>query len=132
MIGQFKDAALLKHELRYTYIDERGANADGISRDVYAAFWTELLDHTAEGEDHRIPSLCPKWQEEEWKSIGRIQLKGFQDHGYFPCHLSPAFTVALIFGEREVSDDVLFESQSFRQEYDHHCLKGRTFRAGEG
>ncbi|XP_068187709.1 uncharacterized protein [Antennarius striatus] len=110
MIGQFKDAALLKHELRYTYIDERGADADGISRDVYAAFWTELLDHTAEGEDQRIPSLCPKWQEEEWKSIGRILLKGFQDHGYFPCRLSPAFTVALIFGEQEVSDDVLFES----------------------
>lgn len=46
----------------------------------------------------------------EWKSIGRILLKGFQDHGYFPCRLSPAFTVALIFGEQEVSDDVLFES----------------------
>ncbi|CAJ1069766.1 uncharacterized protein LOC119008776 isoform X1 [Xyrichtys novacula] len=109
MIGQFKDAALLKHKLRYTYIDESGADADGISRDVYAAFWTELLDHTAEGEDQRIQSLCPKWQEEEWKSIERILLKGFQDHGYFPCCLSPAFTVALIFGEQEVSDGVLFD-----------------------
>lgn len=110
MINQFKDSALLKHNLTYTYIDEKGADVDGVSRDVYAAFWTELLDHTAEGEDQRIPSLCPKWQEEEWKSIGRILLKGFQDHGYFPCRLSPAFTVALIFGESEVSDDVLFES----------------------
>lgn len=113
MIGQFKDEILLKHNLRYTYIDEKGADVDGISRDVYAAFWTELMDHTAEGEDLRVPSLCPKWQEEEWKSIGRILLKGFQDHGYFPCRLSPAFAVALIFGENEVSDDVLFESLLF-------------------
>ncbi|XP_063767224.1 uncharacterized protein LOC134883048 [Eleginops maclovinus] len=110
MIAQFKDSALLKHSLRYTYIDERGADLNGVSRDVYAAFWTQLLDHTAEGEDLRVPSLCPKWQEEEWKSIGRILLKGFQDHGYFPCRLSPAFAVSLIFGENEVSDDVLFES----------------------
>ena len=110
MIAQLKDSALLKHSLRYTYIDERGADHNGVSRDVYAAFWTQLLDHTAEGEDLRVPSLCPKWQEEEWKSIGRILLKGFQDHSYFPCRLSPAFAVSLIFGENEVSDDVLFES----------------------
>ncbi|KAL2088710.1 hypothetical protein ACEWY4_015609 [Coilia grayii] len=110
MIAQFKGPVLLKHPLRYTYIDERGADHNGVSRDVYAAFWTQLLDHTAEGEDLRVPSLCPKWQEEEWKSIGRILLKGFQDHGYFPCRLSPAFTVSLIFGENEVSDYVLFES----------------------
>lgn len=110
MIAQFKNSALLKHSLRYIFIDERGADHNGVSRDVYAAFWTQLLDHTAEGEDLRVPSLCPKWLEEEWKSIGRILLKGFQDHGYFPCRLSPAFAVSLIFGENEVSDDVLFES----------------------
>lgn len=51
-------------------IDEKGADADGVSRDVYPAFWTELLDHTAEREELRVPSLCPKWQEEEWKSMG--------------------------------------------------------------
>lgn len=63
MIGQFKEEILLKHNLRYTYIDESGADADSISRDVYAAFWTELLDYTGEGEDLRVPTLCPKWQE---------------------------------------------------------------------
>lgn len=68
------------------------------------------MDRTAEGEELRVPSLSPKWQEEEWKSIGRILLKGFQDHGYYSCRLAPVFTVALIFGENEVSDDMLFES----------------------
>ena len=69
---------------------EKGADVAGVSRDVYAAFWTELMDHTAEGEDLRVPSPCPKWQEDEWKYIGRILLKGFQDHGYFPCRQQQA------------------------------------------
>ncbi len=81
MINQFKHPLLLKQPLKYTYTDEKGADADGVSRDVYAAFWTEFMDQTAEGEDLRVLSLSPKWQEEEWKSIGRILLKGFQDHG---------------------------------------------------
>ncbi|XP_070397922.1 uncharacterized protein [Nothobranchius furzeri] len=110
MINQFKDTALLRHPLKYTYIDEKGADADGVSRDVYATFWAEFVDNTAEGEEFRVPSLSPKWQEEEWKSIGRILLKGFQDHGYFPCRLAPVFTVALIFGENQVTDDMLFEN----------------------
>ena len=38
MIRQLKDPALLKLSLKYTYIDEKGADADGVSRDVYAAF----------------------------------------------------------------------------------------------
>lgn len=33
------------------------------------------MDHTAEGEELRVPSLSPKWQEEEWKSIGRILVR---------------------------------------------------------
>lgn len=68
------------------------------------------MDHTAEGGELSVPTLSPKWQEEEWKSIGRILLKGFQDRGYFPCRLAPAFTVALVFGENEVSNDMLFDS----------------------
>jgi len=122
MRDQFKNSGLLKHQLKFTYIDEKGADVDGVSRDVYAAFWTELLDHTAEGEDLRVLSLCPKWQEEEWKSIGRILLKGFQDHGYFPCRLSPAFIVAFIFGESEVSDDVLFESLLYVSQSDRNLI----------
>lgn len=64
MSNQFKDSVLLKHPLKYTCIDEKGADVDGVSRDVYAAFWMEFIDHTAEGEDMRVPSLSPKWQEE--------------------------------------------------------------------
>ena len=63
-------------------------DANGVSEDVCAVFWAEFMDHTAEREELRVPSLSPKWQEEEWKSIVRILLQGFQNYGYFPCHLA--------------------------------------------
>ncbi|KAK7891722.1 hypothetical protein WMY93_023685 [Mugilogobius chulae] len=97
MINQFKDPQILEYPLKFTYINEQGSDAAGISRDVYATFWTELLDHAAEGEELRVPLLTPKWQEEEWKSIARILVKGFKDHSYFPCRLAPVFAVTVIF-----------------------------------
>lgn len=110
LIAQFKDEALMTYSVKYSFIDEMGADADGVSRDVYAAFWTEFLDCAAEGADVRVPSLSPKWQEEEWKSVGRILAKGLKDHGYFPFRLAQAFTAAVIFGEHSVSADLLFDS----------------------
>lgn len=96
MIGQVKDETLLKHHLRYTYIGEKGDDVDGVLREVYAAFRTEQMDHTAEGEDRRVPSLCPKWQEEEWKSIVRI----------FPVAFPLLLQLHTFFDANEVSDDV--------------------------
>ncbi|XP_061610704.1 uncharacterized protein LOC133468616 isoform X2 [Phyllopteryx taeniolatus] len=110
LITQFKDEAVMTNSVKYSFIDEMGADADGVSRDVYAAFWTEFLDCAAEGADVRVPSLSPKWQEEEWKSVGRILAKGLNDHGYFPFRLAQAFTAAIIFGEHSVSSDLLFDS----------------------
>ncbi|CAK6980275.1 uncharacterized protein LOC113745761 [Scomber scombrus] len=65
---------------------------------------------STEGADVRVPSLAPKWQEEEWKSVGRILAKGLKDHGYFPSRLAQAFTAAVIFGEHSVSPNLLFDS----------------------
>uniref|UniRef100_A0A1A8SKH0 Si:ch73-30l9.1 n=1 Tax=Nothobranchius rachovii TaxID=451742 RepID=A0A1A8SKH0_9TELE len=79
LITQFKDPNILTYPLKFTFIDEKGADADGISRDVYSAFWTEFLDCLAEGQDMRVPLLTPKWQEEEWKSVGRILVKEERD-----------------------------------------------------
>lgn len=110
MIGQFKNEAILSYHLKYSFFNEKGADADGLARDVYAAFWTGFLDCAAEGAEMRVPTLSPRWQEEEWKAVGRILAKGFTDQGYFPLRFAPAFTTALIFGEHAVSADLLFES----------------------
>lgn len=65
LIAQFKDEAVMSYSVKYSFVDEMGADADGVSRDVYAALWTEFLDFAAEGADARVLSLSPKWQEEE-------------------------------------------------------------------
>lgn len=80
LIAQFKDEAMMSYSVKYSFIDEMGADADGVSWDVYTAFWTEFLDCAAEGADVRVPSLSPKWQEEERKSVDRILAKGLKDH----------------------------------------------------
>lgn len=100
----------MMYKLKYRIIDEMGADENGVSRDVYSGFWSEFLDRAAEGEDMRVPSLSPKWQDEDWKSIGRILAKGYKDQGYFPTHLGTAFTVALIFGEHSVTDKRMIDS----------------------
>lgn len=65
LIVQFKDEALMSSSVKYSFINEMGSDADGVSRDVYAAVWTEFLDCAAEGADVRVPSLSTKWQEED-------------------------------------------------------------------
>lgn len=108
MISHFIDPDLLSCSLSFGYIDERGADAAGVSRDVYAAFWAEFYSVATEGLDMKVPILSARRREEEWKSVGRILVKGFRDHGYYPCQ--QAFTVALILGEKYVTSDLLFDS----------------------
>ena len=38
MICQFKDELILNYPLKYSFINEKGTDADGVARDVYAAF----------------------------------------------------------------------------------------------
>lgn len=62
------------------------------------------------GEVELVPALQPEYGREEWEAIGRILLKGYKDHGFFPIKLSLAFTVCLIFGENKVTTEMLIES----------------------
>lgn len=63
MICQFKDKLILKYTLKFSFINERGADADGVARDAYVAFWTEFLDSAAEKSvsggslNHQFPLL---------------------------------------------------------------------------
>lgn len=61
MICQFKDKLILKYTLKFSFINERGADADGVARDAYVTFWTEFLDSAAEKSisslNHQFPLL---------------------------------------------------------------------------
>ncbi|CAI5678452.1 unnamed protein product [Oreochromis niloticus] len=84
IISQFKDPALLIHPLKYTYIDEKGADADGVSRDVYAALWSEFVENTAEGgECHHCLLNVRKKSGNPWVAsliYERVQEEGLQFH----------------------------------------------------
>ncbi|KAM7406958.1 hypothetical protein PAMA_002929 [Pampus argenteus] len=60
-----EDEAMMTYSVKYSLIDEMGADADGVSRDVhvYAAFWTEFLDCAAEGADSERDLLSTALQE---------------------------------------------------------------------
>lgn len=91
LIAQFKDEAMMTYSVKYSFVDEMGQMLMVCPGVVYAALWKEFLDCAAEGADVRVPSLSPKWQEEEWKSVSRILAKGPKDRGYFAFRLAQAF-----------------------------------------
>jgi hypothetical protein len=99
MIASFKNPYIVDADVKFVFIDERGADANGVSRDAYCGFWTELFLRFSFGEDSRVPAINSKWQDEEWTAVGRILTKGYRDHKFFPLQLSEAFTVALLLGE---------------------------------
>ncbi|XP_069125428.1 uncharacterized protein [Argopecten irradians] len=110
MLAAFKDPDILSIPLQMTFVNEAGVDNNGVSRDAYTAFWTEFLSRFAEGEEARVPSLNPQWQEEEWKSVGRILTKGYIEHGVLPLMLAPVFMHAMLFGEESVTSESLMDS----------------------
>lgn len=110
LIMFFKNQEVVDVPVKFTFVNEEGADMSGVSRDVYTSFWSEFSSRSAEGEEARVPALNPKWQLEEWNAIGRILLKGYQDLRYFPLQLAPSFTYALIHGEHMVAPEILMSS----------------------
>ena len=89
--------------------DERGEDFRGIYRDALSSFWQEFYVTCKLGERERVPSIRHDFQGDTWTAVGRIIVKGYEDLGYFPVMLSKAFVIS-IFGEKEVSDDMLLHS----------------------
>ncbi|KAK2905448.1 hypothetical protein Q8A67_007247 [Cirrhinus molitorella] len=70
-----------------------------------------------EGSTHDHVASCSsdidgevEYGKEEWEAVGRILLKGYQDHGFFPVKLSLAFVACLIHEENKVTPEMLTES----------------------
>ena len=110
MLDAFKRPEILEEEIKFRYIGERGQDESGVSRDAYASFWKQFCDNHAEGEDERVPAICPDYGQEEWLAIGRVLVKGFLEHKVFPLQLSETFFCAMLFGEESVSHSLLLKS----------------------
>ncbi|KAF6729949.1 hypothetical protein FQA47_008711 [Oryzias melastigma] len=109
LIAVFMDPEVLSTELKMDLKNEKAYDSDGVSREVYSAFW-ELFLEQCEGEEERVPRLQPEFTQEHWKAVGRIWLKGYQDHGIIPIHLSPASVLACCQGVSSVDEELLMMS----------------------
>lgn len=105
----FIEPEVLKNALRIEFVNENAIDDDGVSREMYTAFWEDFLGQ-CEGEEERVPRLRPDYSEMEWQAVGRVWLKGYVDHGIIPVRLSPAFILACIHGVDCVDEELLMSS----------------------
>lgn len=108
MIGNFLDPSIMFDQLKFVFVDEKGIDVSGVSREAYVTFWDEFMKSSTKGELERIPLVKPAMQKDEWEAVGRIMAKGFIDNDLFPLKLSKVFTLATVYGEDAItSDDML-------------------------
>ncbi|XP_063760574.1 uncharacterized protein LOC134878467 [Eleginops maclovinus] len=109
VLNVFMEPRVLNVNLKMELINEKAVDSDGVSREVYSAFWEHFLEQ-CEGEEERVPRLRPDYSEKEWKAVGRVWLKGYLDHGIMPIRLSPAFVLACCQGVSSVDEELLMTS----------------------
>ncbi|XP_034048418.1 uncharacterized protein LOC117529683 [Thalassophryne amazonica] len=109
LLSVFMDSKIMNINLKMVIVNEKAVDDDGVSREIYTAFWEQFLDY-CEGEDERVPRLRPDFWDSEWQAVGRIWVKGLLDHGVLPVRLCKAFILACIHGIDYVDEDILMLS----------------------
>lgn len=109
LVDVFMDTEVMNMELKMEFKNEMAVDSNGVSREVYTAFWEQFLEQ-CEGEEERVPRLRPDFSEAQWQAVGRIWAKGLKDHGVIPVRLSKAFILACIHGVDSVDSTVLMSS----------------------
>ena len=106
----FKTMEIIHTPKQFSFVDELGYNAAGLSREVYTVFWNTFLASCVDGETVRIPAINSHYGFEEWHAIARILVKVYIDARVFPLQLAPAFVLAHMFGEESNSLETLLDS----------------------
>ena len=100
----------MNDELSFCFINNSGneeaGRGSGVSRDIYASFWTEVFECLFVGEKERVPFVRHDYFVTEWEAIGKIIFKGYKDTGYFPVLLSKSFMKYILF-DQSTDDDLL-------------------------
>ena len=79
--------------------------------DMCTLFWNEFSISVTIGDRKRVPFVSHDRFVEEWESVGRILMKGFESVSYFPTFLSKEFLCNCLFGN-QVPDSILIDSFS--------------------
>ena len=114
MISEFKDATVLMCSLEFVFINDRGdievGRGSGVMREALSIFWREFFSALSSGASEKVPSIRHDYQKEEWQSVARILVVGFEKQRYFPLNLSQAFIASCLFGEEALPKKMLSES----------------------
>ncbi|KAI9514167.1 hypothetical protein NQZ68_035631 [Dissostichus eleginoides] len=68
VLNVFMDPKVMEVQLIMELINEKALDGEGVSREVYSAFW-ELFLQQCEGEDERAPRPRPDYSEKEWQAV---------------------------------------------------------------
>ena len=115
MVQEFQVDHVMTSALKVVMVDPRGKDepgmdTGGVYRDAIACFWQEFYDACTLDKRERVPTLRHDFKSAEWTAVARILAKGYLDLGYFPCMLSQAFIISVMFGEDKVPEDILLQS----------------------
>lgn len=110
LIAQFKDEAVMSCSVKYSFVDEMGADAEWCVQGCVCCLLYRISRLCCRGCRCEGAVIIPEMARRRMKSVGRILAKGLKDHGYFPFRLAQVLTAAITFGEHSVSPDLLFDS----------------------
>lgn len=114
MIKKFKDHMIMKEPVSVDMVnsfgnEEHAVDTNGVFLDALSAFWSSFFDSCSVGEEESLV-IRHDFQSTEWESVERIVVKGYQQLKFFPLKLNKAFFVAALFGEGDVTDELLLNS----------------------
>lgn len=75
----------------------------GIFKDCLSEFWADFYEKRTLGYTAKVPLIRYDYREEEWRAVGRIFLRGFQECGYIPIHLAMPFLEEVLYGKARSS-----------------------------
>ena len=104
------NAQLPLQHVRVEFIGELGADAGGLTKDLYTSLWVQLLQQYFRGESAVVPYL-PLYKHMELRcnfpAIGRILAHTVALLKIVPARLSRCFLLCLSLGPSQVTDDLL-------------------------
>jgi hypothetical protein len=114
MLQIFSDPSILNASLHAVIINQLGhqevGEGTGVLREVFSLFWKESYESYMLGESERVPYIRHDFNRAKWEAVGRILVKGYSECLYFPYRLSKVFLIACLFGESNVTSQMLLDS----------------------
>lgn len=112
--------------MTFIFIDPRGneelGTGEGVTREVYSTFWSEIANGFLIGKKERVPYVRYDLYTREWESIGKILVKGYIDVNYFPPMISRTFMSYCLFDEA-TCEDLLASFSQFIAQYERDLMK---------